>query len=134
VSAIEVDDAPAIGDLILLVEDEEGVRRVARRALELHGYRVLEAAKGDDALALAAAHPIQLMVTDVMMPGMLGPALAARVNELLPGLPVLFMSGHTDQVVREGLLDPSVPFLPKPFTPSQLVARARQLLDAAVRR
>jgi CheY-like chemotaxis protein len=133
-SPVAVEHASTGSDLVLLVEDEEGVRRVSRRALELHGYQVLEAAHGDDALALAAAHPIRLMISDVMMPGMLGPALAEQVHRLLPGLPVLFMSGHTDQVVREGLLDPTVPFLPKPFTPSQLVASARQLLDGPARR
>ena len=132
-SPVAVEQLAPGSDLVLLVEDEEGVRRVSRRALELHGYRVLEASNGEDALALAAAHPIRLMISDVMMPGMLGPALAKQVHRLLPGLPVLFMSGHTDQVVREGLLDPSVPFLPKPFTPSQLVASARQLLDGTAR-
>jgi PAS domain S-box-containing protein len=132
-SPVAVEQPTGGSHLVLLVEDEEGVRRVSRRALELHGYRVLEASNGDDALALAAAHPIRLMISDVMMPGMLGPALAKQVHRLLPDLPVLFMSGHTDQVVREGLLDPSVPFLPKPFTPSQLVASARQLLDCAAR-
>jgi two-component system, cell cycle sensor histidine kinase and response regulator CckA len=66
-----------------------------------------------------------------MMPGMLGPTLAKEVRRFLPDLPVLLMSGHSDQVVREGLLDPSVPFLPKPFTPSQLVASARRALDSA---
>jgi len=125
---------PAGSDLVLLVEDEEGVRRVARRALELHGYQVLEASNGDDALALAIAHPIRLLISDVMMPGMLGPSLAEQVHLVRPDVPVLFMSGHSDQVVREGLLDPSIPFLAKPFTPSQLVASARQVLDAAARR
>jgi PAS domain S-box-containing protein len=129
-----VDAGPDANDLVLLVEDEEGVRRVARRALELHGYRVLEATNGQEALALAAAHPIRVMITDVMMPGMLGPALVREVRRSLPDLPVLYMSGHSDEVVREGLLDPSVPFLPKPFTPSQLVASTRQLLDLAPRR
>jgi CheY-like chemotaxis protein len=129
----EVDAERRGDDLVLLVEDEDGVRRVARRSLEMHGYRVLEAANGADALALAAANPIRLLLTDVMMPGMLGPALAAAVNELLPDLPVLYMSGHADQVVRDGLLDPSVPFLAKPFAPSQLAARARQVIDAAKR-
>jgi two-component system, cell cycle sensor histidine kinase and response regulator CckA len=130
-SPVAVEQPSSGSDLVLLVEDEEGVRRVARRALELHGYRVLEASNGDDALALAAAHPIRLLISDVMMPGMLGPELADEVRRTLPELPVLFMSGHSDEVVREGLLDPSVPFLPKPFTPSQLVASVRQLIDVA---
>ena len=120
-------------DFVLLVEDEDGVRRVARRALELHGFRVLDAANGAAALTLAAKHPIRLLVTDVMMPDLLGPALVAAVHQILPGLPVLYMSGHADEVVRGGLLDPSVPFLAKPFTPSQLAARVRQVLDMPAR-
>jgi PAS domain S-box-containing protein len=120
-------------ELVLLVEDEDGVRRVARRALEVHGFRVLEAANGAEALAIAGQHPVRLLLTDVMMPDLLGPDVAAAVHQILPGLPVLYMSGHADEVVREGLLDPSVPFLAKPFTPSQLVQRVRQVLDAAAR-
>ena len=116
---------------VLLVEDEDGVRRVARRGLELHGFRVLDAASGKAALELARQHPICLLLTDVMMPDMLGPDVAAAVRDLLPGLPVLYMSGHADEVVRAGLIDPSVPFLAKPFTPSQLAARARQVLESA---
>jgi CheY-like chemotaxis protein len=120
-------------DLVLLVEDEAGVRRVARRALELHGFRVIEAASGAEALQVAAQNPVRVLVTDIMMPDLLGPAVAAAVHEILPDLPVLYMSGHADEVVRAGLLDPNVPFLAKPFTPSQLATRVRQLLDAAVR-
>ena len=131
--------APAVGpsierhgdDFVLLVEDEDGVRRVARRALEVHGFRVLEAASGAEALSLAAQHPIRLLITDVMMPDQLGPAVVSAVHDIIPGLPVLYISGHADEVVRKGLLDPAVPFLAKPFTPSQLAARVRQLLDIA---
>jgi two-component system, cell cycle sensor histidine kinase and response regulator CckA len=118
---------------VLLVEDEDAVRRVARRALEVHGFRVLEAANGVEALLLAAQNPIRLLVTDVMMPDQLGPAVAAAILDLRPGLPVLYISGHADEVVRQGLLDPSVPFLAKPFTPSQLAARVRQLLGGGTR-
>jgi two-component system, cell cycle sensor histidine kinase and response regulator CckA len=128
------DDAPPArhGDVILLVEDEEGVRRVARRALELHGYRVIEAADGASAVALARSTPsIGLLLTDVMMPGMLGPAVAAAVHEIVPGLPVLYMSGHTEEVARGGLLDPAIPFLSKPFAPNRLVEKVREVLEAA---
>jgi two-component system, cell cycle sensor histidine kinase and response regulator CckA len=118
--------------VVLLVEDEDGVRRVARRALELHGYRVIEAADGARALELArATSSIGLLVTDVMMPGMLGPALAAAVREVVPGLPVLYMSGHTEGAARAGLLDPSIPFLAKPFSPDGLVDKVREVLEAA---
>ena len=122
------------GDVVLLVEDDDGVRRVARRALELHGYRVIEAAGGARALELARATPsIGLLVTDVTMPGMLGPALAAAVREIVPGLPVLYMSGHTEEVARAGLLDPSIPFLAKPFSPDRLADKVREVLEASRR-
>jgi DNA-binding NtrC family response regulator len=127
------DDAHSVrhGDLVLLVEDEDGVRRVARRALELHGYRVIEAADGVRAVELARATPaIGLLVTDVMMPGMLGPELATAVQEIVPGLPVLYMSGHTEEVARAGLLDPAIPFLAKPFSAERLADKVREVLEA----
>ncbi|MFL5617757.1 MAG: PAS domain S-box protein [Gemmatimonadaceae bacterium] len=130
------DEAPAVrhGDVVLLVEDEDGVRRVARRALELHGYRVIEADDGAHAVELARATPsIGLLLTDVMMPGMLGPAVAAAVQAIIPGLPVLYMSGHAEDVARGGLLDSSIPFLAKPFAPSRLVDKVREVLEGARR-
>jgi two-component system cell cycle sensor histidine kinase/response regulator CckA len=126
--------APRHGDVVLLVEDEDGVRRVARRALELHGYRVIEALEGVQAVELARTNPsIGLLLTDVMMPGMLGPAVAAAVQEIVPGLPVLYMSGHAEDVARGGLIDPSIPFLAKPFSPSHLADKVREVLEAARR-
>ncbi|HKH91801.1 MAG TPA: PAS domain S-box protein [Gemmatimonadaceae bacterium] len=123
--------SPPGSDVVLLVEDEDGVRRVARRALEMQGYRVLEATGGAEALELACSNPaIGLLVTDVMMPGFLGPALAESVREIVPGLPVLYMSGHADEGARDGLVDPAIPFLAKPFTPSQLAQKVREVLDA----
>ena len=110
-------------ECILLVEDEDAVRRVARRALELHGYTIIEAADGPSALALAAENDIDLVLSDVMMPGMLGPTLAAELRRRNRDIPVLFMSGHTDEIMRDGLLDPSTPFLAKPFTPAQLAQK-----------
>jgi two-component system cell cycle sensor histidine kinase/response regulator CckA len=121
-------------DVVLLVEDEDGVRRVARRALEMHGYRVIEAADGAQAMELARTTPsVGLLLTDVMMPGLLGPAVAAAVHEILPHLPVLYMSGHAEEVARGGLIDPTVPFLAKPFTPTSLAQKVREVLDAARR-
>jgi PAS domain S-box-containing protein len=119
--------------LVLLAEDEDGVRRVARRALELHGYRVLEASGGAQALALAAEHPISMLLTDVMMPGLLGPELASAVRKLHPHIPVLYMSGHVEEATRQGLLGPSIRFIAKPFTTTQLVARVGEVLDDARR-
>ena len=117
------------GEQILLVEDESAVRRVARRALELQGYTVLEAGDGQAALEIARAHEIDLLLTDVMMPGILGTSLAERLRVTDPDLPVLFMSGHTDGIVGDGLLDPDTPFIGKPFTPAQLAQRVREALD-----
>jgi two-component system, cell cycle sensor histidine kinase and response regulator CckA len=130
------DEAPAVrhGDVVLLVEDEDGVRRVARRTLELHGYRVLEAVDGVQAVELARSTPaIGLLLTDVMMPGMHGPEVAAAVHAVAPGLPVLYMSGHAEDVARAGLVDPSIQFLAKPFAPNRLADKVREVL-AAVRR
>ncbi|MEP6621396.1 MAG: PAS domain S-box protein [bacterium] len=118
-------------ELILLVEDEASVRRVARRALELHGYTIVDAGDGASALTLLESHDIDLLLTDVMMPGMLGPQVAEEVLRRRPGTPVLFMSGHSDEIVRGGLLDPATPFLAKPFTPKQLALKVREALDAA---
>ena len=118
-------------ELILLVEDEDSVRRVARRALEMHGYRIIDAADGASALVLAEANDVDLVLSDVMMPGMLGPTLAAELRRRNRDVPVLFMSGHSDEIVRDGLLDPATPFLAKPFTPAQLVQKVREALDGA---
>ena len=121
-------------DVVLLVEDEDGVRRVARRALEMHGYRVIEASDGGQAVELARANPsVGLLLTDVMMPGSFGPEVADAVHDVVPGLPVLYMSGHAEDMARGGLIDPTVPFLAKPFTPRRLVEKVREVLDAARR-
>ncbi len=119
-------------ECILLLEDEDAVRRVARRALELHGYRIVDAADGIGALKLADEHHIDLLLTDVMMPGMLGTAVATELRRRNPELPVLFMSGHSAEIVREGLIDPATPFLAKPFTPVQLAQKVREVLDQAL--
>ena len=121
-------------DVVLLVEDEDGVRRVARRALEMHGYRVIEASDGAQAVELARTNPsVGLLLTDVMMPGSFGPAVADAVHGIVPGLPVLYMSGHAEDVARGGLLDASVPFLAKPFTPTRLAEKVREVMDGARR-
>jgi PAS domain S-box-containing protein len=119
-------------ETILLVEDEEAVRRVARRALEMHGYRIVEAADAVSALALAATNDIDLVLSDVMMPGMPGPTMVEELRRRDPYVRVLFMSGHTEEIIRDGLLDPSTPFLAKPFTPTQLAQKVREALDAGV--
>jgi two-component system cell cycle sensor histidine kinase/response regulator CckA len=119
------------GEVVLLVEDEPSVRRMASRALREHGFEVLEAADGPEALQLVQQHDgqLHLIVTDVVMPRMDGPELARCVAKQRPELPVLFMSGYTDDdVVRRGLLRAGQPFLQKPFTPEALVQQVAELL------
>jgi len=121
------------GELILVVEDEAPVRQIAARALAEAGYRVLEADSGPAALELAhhAGDPIGLVLTDVVMPVMTGPELAAAVARLYPDTPVLFTSGYTDgEIIRRGLLAPGAAFLAKPFTAEALVLAVRQRIEA----
>lgn len=118
---------------ILVADDEVAVRRVFARALRAWGYEVLEAGDGIEALALAGAHdgPIDLLLTDVVMPGLDGRRLAERLAERQPGLRVLFVSGHTtDEVLRRGVQEDRVAFLHKPFTPRELAARVVEVLAA----
>jgi len=119
------------GELILIVEDEEPVRKVAARALTEAGYRVLEAANGREALeqVARASYPVRLVLTDVVMPGMSGRELAARLAQVLPGTPVLFTSGYTDgEIFRRGLLAPQSDLLDKPFSPDAVVRAVRERL------
>jgi PAS domain S-box-containing protein len=122
---------PGNGELILVAEDEEQVRKVAARALTEAGYRVLEAANGREALeqVARAPAPVRLVLTDVVMPEMSGRELADRLALLLPGTPVLFTSGYTDgEIRRRGLLTPQSEFLDKPFTPDAVVRAVRERL------
>jgi two-component system, cell cycle sensor histidine kinase and response regulator CckA len=128
------DASPPRGDeTILLVEDDHAVRSVAERALVRFGYRVLSAARGEDAVRIAEEHEetIDLLLTDIMMPGMNGVEVAGAVIRERPGILVFFMSGYADQdLVRQGLLEPGTHFLQKPFTPQELAQRIRDILDA----
>ena len=117
---------------MLLVEDEASVRELSKRILGQAGYRVLEAANGDDAERIFADHAdsIDLVVTDVIMPGCSGPELLSRLQVQAPALRVLYMSGYTDQsVVRKAGLDRGLPFVQKPFTAAELVRQVRQTLE-----
>jgi PAS domain S-box-containing protein len=123
-------------ETILLVEDEDAVRRLAKRALEMNGYRVLEASHGGEALRVCEKHAgtIDLLLTDVVMPQMSGAELAERVKPLRPDMQVLFMSGYTEDALgNHGVLAPETAFLYKPFTPDSLRRRVREVLDAARR-
>ncbi len=119
-------------ETILVIEDEEIVRNLACRGLRDHGYTVIEARNGAQALLYIKQHPgtIDLVISDVVMPEMGGRELAQRLAEYDPGLPILFMSGYTgDDVVHRGLLDPGAPFQQKPFTPVGLATKVRAMLD-----
>lgn len=119
-------------EVILLVEDEDQVRKLARIALEAHGYQVLEASSGSEAIALAetAADPIHLVVTDVVMPHMSGRELVEELRQRFPGIKVLFVSGYTDDaIVRHGVLQETDSFLHKPFSPRNLARKIREVLD-----
>ena len=120
------------GGTVLVVEDEDAVRQLTRRILVRHGYDVLEARHGRDALDLVARHgnAIDLVLTDVVMPEMSGREFAEAFGRLRPGTPVVYMSGYTDdEILRRGLLDPGVPFLQKPFTATELAERVRTLIE-----
>lgn len=118
-------------ETVLLVEDDDGVRRIARLVLERNGYKVLEANCGAAALELTSRHvgPIDLLVTDIVMPGMNGRQVADALLARYPGLRVLFSSGYIeDEIVRNGVLE-GEHFLPKPFTPTKLAETVRGILD-----
>jgi PAS domain S-box-containing protein len=125
-------EQPRSRETVLLVEDEVLVRNLAADALRRHGYQVLTASTAIEALDLAGQvlHPIDVLVTDVVMPHMGGEQLAVRMLSERPFLKVLFISGYTDQaVLQHGPLVPGTALLRKPFTPGQLVHRVRELLD-----
>jgi CheY-like chemotaxis protein len=121
-------------ETVLLVEDEDAVRALAREVLRRHGYAVLEARHGVDALRVAERHTddIHLMITDVVMPHMSGRDLADRLSVVRPAMKVLFMSGYTDHAVMHRDLTPGTAFLQKPFTPDVFARKVRSVLDAPV--
>ena len=119
-------------ETVLLVEDNEDVRDVAQTSLELHGYKVLPARDGTQALELAQEHGdrIDLVVTDCVLPNLSGSELLIKLRQRLPNLKALFMSGHMqDAALRQGLLDGPVPFIQKPYTPVLLARKVREVLD-----
>jgi PAS domain S-box-containing protein len=119
------------GETILLVEDEDELRAVTQRILESAAYQVLTASSGDEAVKLLAGYdlPIHLLLTDVIMPGMLGKELAERFNDARPGIPVLYMSGYAQPMLAtHNTLDPNVVLLEKPFGRRELLAEVRKRL------
>ena len=142
-SAAEIAPVPAArptrrttggSERILLVDDDLGVRNFAARVLASRGYTVVRASSPDEAIELAEEHEgrIDLLLTDVVMPGSTGRALATTLRESIPGLKVLYMSGYTTEaIVDHGILDPAVAFIGKPFTAQRLAQKVRETLDGA---
>ena len=121
------------GETVLLVEDEQSLKDLGVRILTRNGYRVYAAATPQDAYRYASdpAQPVDVLLTDVVMPDMLGNELAALVREARPGLPVLFMSGYARPILDvQGAVEPDVDLLEKPFTEASLLARVRRAIDS----
>lgn len=122
-------------ETILLVEDEPDIRDFVGEVLKSRGYTVLEARDGEDALRVVQQYrePVHLVLTDVMMPKLGGRELVTRLLARHPHLGVLYMSGYTDEALgARGVLEAGAILLAKPFTPQQLVAKVRQVLDATL--
>jgi two-component system, cell cycle sensor histidine kinase and response regulator CckA len=126
--------APRGTETILVVEDDPALRALSERVLQANGYIVLLARNGLEALAIASGHsgPIDMIATDVVMPKMNGRPLVEKLLESRAAMRVLFMSGYTDdEVMRRGVIDGRTAFLQKPFTPSELARKVREVLDQA---
>jgi CheY-like chemotaxis protein len=116
----------------MLVEDDDAVRSIARRVLEQHGYCVIEAGDGAEALESAERlhQPVQLLATDVILPQLSGRELAERLTARWPAMKVLFLSGYMDDaILRHGVAHGHAPFLQKPYTPESLAQKVREVLD-----
>ena len=125
-------ERPPGGYTVLVVDDEEAVRRLACRMLTWTGYQALEARHGREALGTIEQHagPVHLVLTDIKMPGMNGRELGRHIEERWPGIPILYMSGFASEVFQGGLLEPGAPFLAKPFTQDDLASKVKALLAA----
>ena len=133
--ASPAENAPVGTETILVVEDDPRLRLLTRKSLERCGYRVLVTGEGNEALRVAASHegPIHLLLTDVVMPGLSGKAVATAIARTRPDTRVLYCSGYTeDAIVHHGVLEAGVAFLEKPFTPNGLARKVRDVLDATV--
>lgn len=116
---------------VLLVEDEDAVRIFASKALERKGYKVLAAASGEEALNIveASADPIDIVVSDVVMPNMDGPTLVKHIREKLPAVKIIFISGYAEETLRKSIDTPDVAFLPKPFSLKDLAQAVKRVLE-----
>jgi len=120
-------------ETVFIVEDDNSLRNLAQKALQQHGYRVLTAENGEDALRISKEYEgaIDLMVTDVVMPKMGGKETAERLQPLHPQMKVIYMSGYTDEsIVHHGVLAPGLNFLEKPFSPANLARKVREVLNS----
>ena len=119
-------------ETVLLAEDDQAVRAIARKMLEGLGYTVIEAANGQAALDQLPNDRISLLLTDVIMPGMNGRDLAERAAAIQPGIKVIFLSGYTDETITpHGVLHPSMAYLAKPFSAEALAEKVRSVLARA---
>ena len=128
-----VPNTPEMKPTVVLVEDEEMIRGLLTEVLKRTGYEVLSCAYPEEGIAVCQQYPgrIDLLLTDVVMPGMSGPELVEALRSLRPNLKVLYVSGYTDDsVVRHGVLSEQVNFLQKPFSPVALAHKVRQVLDS----
>ena len=127
-------ESPGGTETILLMEDDETVRKLTSRVLKLNGYRVLEATTGKEAIQICERekHAIQLLISSLTMPWMRGDELAERLHQYCPGMKSLYLFGHTEQTVvqNDATMDVNFNFLPKPFTPRTLTQRVRKILDS----
>jgi CheY-like chemotaxis protein len=135
-SPVKLVDRPNLNgnETILLVEDEDMVRKLAKNVLELFGYRILEAASGKEALEICegAGCEIDLLLTDVVMPEMNGRELAVQLLACCPKIGILYMSGYTDNaIVHQGVIDEGAHFVQKPFQTDVLLRKVREVLDSA---
>jgi len=130
-AAEPADRMPRSSGTVLLVEDQEDVRRLTEEVLKTCGYEVLTAGDGDGALVVSRCHqgPIHLMLSDIIMPGMNGGELAQRIRSERPDIKVLFMSGYAQRPDGEEVIDPGAAWLPKPFTPRILADKVREVLE-----
>jgi hypothetical protein len=128
----EADRRVPEGEIVLVVEDEEALREVTKRILIRNGYRVLTATSGEEAIEIARSNQgdIHLLVTDVVMPRMLGKEVAEQVHQIIPGIKVLFMSGYArPALASQGRLESNVTLLEKPFSEPELIDKVTQVLD-----
>jgi two-component system cell cycle sensor histidine kinase/response regulator CckA len=122
-------------ETVLVVEDDDSLRKLAQKSIQPHGYRVLVAENGEGALRVSKEHEgtIDLLITDVVMPKMGGKEVTERLQPLYPRMKVIYMSGYTDRtIVNHGVLAPGLNFLEKPFSPEGLARKVREVLNKQI--